>query len=72
MNKLENDDKVFVSDIEGTRYTYRVFKEFIVDPTDLYVNEHTPGKNVLILQTCALPYYIRRLIARAELVNRSA
>lgn len=72
LNKLENGDKVFVSDAEGTRYTYRVFKEFIVDPKELYVTEPIPGKNVLTLQTCTLPDYTQRLIVQAELVNRSA
>lgn len=72
LNKLENGDKVFVSDAEGTRYTYRVFKEFIVDPKELYVTEPIPGKNVLTLQTCTLPDYTQRIIVQAELVNRSA
>ncbi len=61
-----------VSDADGTKYTYRVFKEFIVDPKELYVTEPISGKNVLTLQTCTLPDYTQRLIVQAELVNRSA
>ncbi len=72
LNKLKNGDKVFVKDANGTRYTYRVFKEFVVAPTDLYVTEPIAGRNILTLQTCTLPDYSNRLIVQAELVKRSA
>lgn len=72
LNKLKNGDRVFVSDADGAKYTYKVFKEFVVDPTDLNVIKPIPGKNVLTLQTCTLPDYTQRLIVRAELVNQSA
>jgi sortase A len=66
---LENGDEVFVTDANGTQYTYRVFKEFVVGPGDLSVTEPVPGKNVLTLQTCTLPDYSKRLIVQAELVD---
>jgi sortase A len=69
LNKVKNGDKVFVTDANGTRYTYEVFKEFIVGPSDLYVTEPIPGKNILTLQTCTLPDYSNRLIVQAELVE---
>ncbi len=69
LNKLGDGDKVFVTDAAGKKYTYRVFKEFVVDPTDLSVTKPVPGKNVLTLQTCTLPDYTKRLIVRAELVS---
>jgi len=69
LNKLKNGDKVFVKDANGTRYTYRVFKEFVVAPTDLYVTEPIAGRNILTLQTCTLPDYSNRLIVQAELVE---
>ncbi len=68
---LENGDEVFVTDADGTRYTYRVFKEFVVGPSDLSVTEPVPGKNILTLQTCTLPDYSKRLIVQAELVDES-
>ncbi|MGB3683161.1 MAG: sortase [Rubrobacteraceae bacterium] len=68
LNKLENGDKAFVTDSEGTKYTYQVFKEFIVEPSDLYVTEPVPGRDILTLQTCTLPDYSKRLIVQAELV----
>lgn len=69
LQKLENGDKVFVKDAEGTEYTYEVFKEFVVGPSDLSVTEPIPGKRVLTLQTCTLPDYSERLIVQAELVE---
>jgi sortase A len=69
LNKLEKGDRVFVTDADGTEYTYEVFKEFIVSPTDLSVTDPVEGKNILTLQTCTLPDYSQRLIVQAELVN---
>ena len=68
-NELEVGDEIFVTDSEGREYTYRVFKEFVVDPEEVWVTKPVPGKSVLTLQTCTLPDYSRRLITRAELVE---
>ncbi len=68
-NKLKNGDEVFVTDSGGTRYTYRVYESFVVDPSELWVTEPVAGKNILTLQTCTLPDYAQRLITRAELVE---
>jgi sortase A len=67
--KLDNGDEIFVTDAEGTKYTYRVFDELVVKPTDLSVTEPVDGKNILTLQTCTLPNYTERIITRAELVD---
>jgi sortase A len=69
LNELEKGDEIYVTDANGTRYTYEVFKEFIVSPTDLSVTDLVPGKNILTLQTCTLPDYSQRLIVLAELTN---
>ncbi|MDQ3566715.1 MAG: class E sortase, partial [Actinomycetota bacterium] len=69
LDNLENGDEVFVEDADGTRYTYKVSREFVVGPSDLSVTRPEPGKNVLTLQTCTLPDYSQRLIVQAELVN---
>ncbi|CAN5809760.1 hypothetical protein BH23ACT11_BH23ACT11_01360 [soil metagenome] len=69
LNKLENGDKVYVTDANNTRYTYEVFEETVVSPTDLSVTEPISGKNILTLQTCTLPDYSDRLIVQAELVE---
>jgi sortase A len=70
-NKLEKGDEIYVTDSEGNRYTYRVFRSFVTDPTDLSVTEPVEGKNILTLQTCTLPDYSRRLITQAELVEKA-
>lgn len=69
LQKLESGDEIFVKDAEGTEYTYRVFKDFVVGPQDLSVTEPVDGKNILTLQTCTLPDYSERLIVQAELVE---
>lgn len=69
LQKLESGDEIFVEDAEGTEYTYRVFKDFVVGPSDLSVTEPVDGKNVLTLQTCTLPDYSERLIVQAELIE---
>jgi sortase A len=72
LDALENGDEVFVEDADGNKYTYRVFKELVVNPTDLYVTEPVPGKNILTLQTCTLLDYSQRLVVQAELVDQEA
>jgi sortase A len=69
LDKLEKGDKVYITDANGTKYTYEVFKEFTVSPTDLSVTKSVPDKNILTLQTCTLPDYSQRLIVQAELVE---
>lgn len=71
LGKLKKGDQVFVTDSEGTKYAYRVFKQFVVSPTEVWVTEPVEGRNVLTLQTCTLPDYSKRLIVRAELVERA-
>jgi sortase A len=69
LNKLEAGDPIYITDANGTRYTYEVFREFTVSPTDLSVTKAVPDKNILTLQTCTLPDYSQRLIVQAELVE---
>jgi sortase A len=71
MNKVDVGDEVYVTDADGTRYTYKVFKEFTVGPSDTSVTNTEPGKNILTLQTCTLPDYSQRLIVQAELTDTS-
>ena len=71
MNKVNVGDEVYVTDADGTRYTYKVFKEFTVGPSDTSVTNMEPGKNILTLQTCTLPDYSQRLIIQAELTDTS-
>lgn len=68
LNELEKGDEIFVTDSTGKQYTYRVFKEFVVDPTDVFITRPIEGKNIVTLQTCTLPDYSQRLIVQAERV----
>jgi sortase A len=69
LNALKDGDKVILTDSNGTRYTYSVFKSFVVAPDAFYVTKPVPGKSVVTLQTCTLPDYKQRLIVQAELVD---
>ena len=71
LNTLENGDRVILTDANGTKYTYSVYKSFVVDPEASYVTDPVPGKSVVTLQTCTLPDYDQRLIVRAELTDVS-
>jgi sortase A len=69
LNKVDVGDRIFVTDSTGRRYVYKVFKDFVVDPNDVFVLRPLRGKNILTLQTCTLPDYSRRLIVQAERVR---
>src|ERR671916_1050299 len=69
LDVLENGDEVFLTDADGTKYTYEVFTQFVTDPYDWGPTNPTPGKSILTLQTCTLPDYIQRLIVQAELTK---
>ena len=72
LNEVETGDEIFLTDAEGTRYTYRVFREFVTGPSDVSVTSPVPGKNILTLQTCTLPDYSQRLLVQAELVETAS
>ena len=72
LNKLSDGDKVYVEDADGTKYTYKVFKEITVSPTNVSVTRPVSGKNIITLQTCTLPDYSKRLLVQAELVDKKA
>src|ERR687893_1791521 len=69
LDVLENGDEIYLTDADGTRYTYKVFEQFVTDPYDWGPTNPTPGKSILTLQTCTLPDYIQRLIVQAELTK---
>jgi sortase A len=67
LNTLKDGDKVILTDANGTRYTYNVFKRTIINPDEYYVTRPVPGRSVITLQTCTLPDYAQRLIVQAKL-----
>ncbi len=72
LNKLEDGDRVVLTDSAGTRYIYRVFNRMVVGPSDLQVTKPVPGKSIVSLQTCTLPDYSKRLVVQAEYVTSKA
>jgi sortase A len=71
LDELQNGEEVILTDANGTRYTYEVFRKFVANPSDVTVMWPIAGKNVVTLQTCTLPEYSKRLIVQAELQNIS-
>ncbi len=70
LDKLEAGDEVFLTDANGTEYSYRVFDKYITEPFEYYrVTAPIPGKDIVTLQTCTLPDYTQRLIVQAELTR---
>ncbi|HET7479461.1 MAG TPA: class E sortase [Rubrobacteraceae bacterium] len=69
--KLKKGDEIILTGADGTTYTYEVFRKFRVDPSNYSVTQPVPGKSIVSLQTCTLPYYTQRLIVQGELVSVS-
>jgi sortase A len=66
---LKIGDRIFLTDADGKRYVYKVFKKFVVEPTRVSVTRPLEGRNIVTLQTCTLPDYSRRLLVQAEKVD---
>jgi sortase A len=71
LGRLEKGDEVILTDANGTRYTYEVFKKFVIRPDDVRVLRPVKGRNIVSLQTCTLPDYKERLVVQAELEDVS-
>ena len=70
LDALRNGDEMILTDSDGTRYTYTVFRSFVVGPSDYHVTFPVPGKNVVSLQTCTpVPTFEERLVVQAELTK---
>jgi sortase A len=67
LNKLKKGDEFYITDSEGRKYTYEVFRKFIAAPKNLSVLAPVDGKNIATLQTCTKPDYVDRLLVRGEL-----
>ena len=68
LNRMKNGDRIIITDADGKRYVYKVFKKFVVEPTRVSVTRPLEGRNIVTLQTCTLPDYSDRLIVQAEKV----
>jgi sortase A len=70
LNELKKGDEIFLTDADGTRYTYEVFEKRVVSPDTVSQMRPIKGKNIVSLQTCTLPDYSRRLIVQGELKGK--
>jgi sortase A len=67
---LQQGDTMTLRDTLGRTYEYRAYQYFIVNPTDVWITEPVPGKEIISLQTCyPAPSFAKRLIIRAERVK---
>jgi sortase A len=67
LNELKKGDEIFLTDADGTRYTYEVFEKRVISPDTTSILRPTKGKNIISLQTCTLPDYSHRLVVQGEL-----
>ena len=67
LNKLKKGDKFYITDSEGRKYTYQVFRRFIARPGNLSVLNPVKGKNIVTLQSCTKPDYVNRFLVQGEL-----
>ena len=70
LDKLKQGDEIHLTDADGKRYTYTVFRKFVVNPSATHVMNPVKGKSVVSLQTCTLPDYSKRLVVQGELSRR--
>ena len=69
LSSLKKGDRVTLRDARGNIYRYRVYERLLVDPSDYWVTQPVPGKDIVSLQTCyPEPTFEKRLIVRAERV----
>lgn len=70
LESLGQGDEIILRDTLGRSYEYRAYGYFIVNPTDVWITEPVPGKDIVSLQTCyPTPSFDKRLIIRAERVK---
>ncbi len=70
LKSLQQGDEITLRDTLGRTYEYRAYRYFIVNPTDVWITEPVPGKEIISLQTCyPAPSFSKRLIIRAERVK---
>jgi sortase A len=60
--------EIYLTDADGTTYTYQVTETLVVAPTDVWVADPIPGQTTVSLQTCTGPGWSERMIVRGVLV----
>lgn len=52
IDELVNGDEIKITDLEGNIYLYRVYKQFVTEPTDMSVINDIEGEKTLTLISC--------------------
>lgn len=72
---MEKGDEIFLTDANGTRYTYEVFEVLIVQPGELWVLDPVPGRNIVSLQVSETQQkqgdITPKRVVRGELIQKS-
>ncbi|HSK99310.1 MAG TPA: class E sortase [Rubrobacteraceae bacterium] len=69
LGELRKGDEILLRDRLGDRHEYHVTGSRVVGPSDSWVKDRVPGRDMLSLQTCTpIPTFERRLIVRANRV----
>lgn len=61
-------DMIYLTDSDGTVYTYEVSEILTVTPYDVWAADPVPGRDMVSLQTCVGANYELRLIVRGDRV----
>lgn len=70
LDKMKPGDEIFVKNLAGKEFTFKVYDLLTVRPEDYWVTYPVPGKTIISLQTCTpIPEFDKRLIVRGELVS---
>ena len=65
--KLKNGDNIYAL-VEGVKYSYKIFKIMVVDPSDSSALEQDYDNSYLTLVTCTPPGTIwKRLVVKSRL-----
>ena len=67
LSKLSNGDAIYITDTEGTKIKYEVYKNFSAESTDTsFFNRDTAGKREITLSTCTEDAALRTIIFAKE------
>lgn len=66
IDQLEKGDQVVLTDLYNRSYTYKVYKQFVVEPTETWICDPIKDENTLTLLSCE-ENGTKRLIVRCKL-----
>lgn len=73
LKQLEKGDEVYLTDANGTEYTYEIFEILIVQPDDLWVLDPLEDRNIVSLQGSETQQRegdtVPKRVVRAELMD---